>query len=53
MQEEDVEKMYMLYLHDFIRFEHNCNHKDKNSVDKEYKVNIARHHEAGGEPGLY
>ena len=35
---EEVEMLFLHYLHDFVRFEHNCNHKDQNSEDKEYQV---------------
>ena len=38
VQEEDVESMYLLYLHDFVRFEHTCNHKQQAFMDREYHV---------------
>lgn len=44
VQEEDVEEMYLLYLHDFVRFEHSCNHKDQSSEDKEYQVKYVQNH---------
>lgn len=41
MNEDDVENFYQLYLYDFVRFEHICNHKDQKSEDKEYQVRSA------------
>ena len=38
--EDDMGELYRLYLHDFIRFVHNCNHKDQTSEDKEYAVRL-------------
>jgi hypothetical protein len=38
VREEDVESMYKLYLHDFVRFEHSCKHRDHTSEDREYQV---------------
>ena len=38
VNKEDIDKFYQLYLFDFVRFEHSCNHKDQQSENKEYQV---------------
>ena len=40
------EKMYRCYLYDFVRSTHKCTHKQKETVEHEYKVRRRHPHNA-------